>query len=143
MLIDRNSKLLRANGKEVGVEDVKENMFFIQNELKNNIHVKLDNHKYTGYLYTITTANKEYKIFSGTHILTSQGYLSIEKIYSFNEKLDLMLLITRNSDYGIVSTYFASNRVFAVERELVENYDCYKVSNTQLVVDSLICVDNS
>ena len=48
MLIDKNSKLLRANGKEVGVEDVKENMFFIQNELKNNVHVKLDNHKYTG-----------------------------------------------------------------------------------------------
>ena len=79
MLIDKNSKLLRANGKEVGVEDVRENMFFIQNELKNNIHVKLDNHKYTGYLYTITTANKEYKVFSGTNILTSQGYRSIEK----------------------------------------------------------------
>ena len=143
MLIDKNSKLLRANGKEVGVEDVKENMFFIQNELKNNIHVKLDSHKYTGYLYTITTANKEYKVFSGTNILTSQGYLSIEKIYSFNAKLDLMLLTTRNSDYGIVSTYFASNRVFAVNRELVENYGCYKASNPQLVVDSLICVDNS
>ena len=56
---------------------------------------------------------------------------------------DLMLLITRNSDYGIVSTYFASNRVFAVERELVEDYDCYNISNAQLVVDSLICVDNS
>ena len=143
MLIDKNSKLLRANGKEVGVEDIRENMFFIQNELKNNIHVKLDNHKYTGYLYTITTANTDYKVFSGTHILTSQGYLSIEKIYSLNTKLDLMLLVTRNTDYGIMSTYFASNRMFAVEREVVEDYECYKVSNVQLVVDSLICVDNS
>ena len=54
-----------------------------------------------------------------------------------------MLLTTRNSDYGIVSTYFASNRVFAANRELVENYGCYNASNPQLVVDSLICVDNS
>lgn len=143
MLIDKDSKLLRANGKEIAIKDVKENMFLIQNELANNIHVKLNDFTYTGYLYTITTANREYKLFSGTHVLTSQGYLSIEKIYSLNTKLDLMLLVTRNTDYGIMSTYFASNRVFAVEREVVENYDCYKVSNTQLVVDSLICVDNS
>lgn len=143
MLIDKNSKLLRANGKEIAVKDVKENMFLIQNELANNIHVKLNDFTYTGYLYTITTANREYKLFSGTHVLTSQGYLSIEKIYSLNTKLDLMLLVTRNTDYGIMSTYFASNRVFAVEREVVEDYECYKVSNAQLVVDSLICVDNS
>lgn len=143
MLIDKDSKLLRANGKEIAVKDVKENMFLIQNELANNIHVKLNDFTYTGYLYTITTANREYKLFSGTHILTSQGYLSIEKIYSLNTKLDLMLLVTRNTDYGIMSTYFASNRVFAVEREVVEDYECYKVSNAQLVVDSLICVDNS
>lgn len=143
MLIDKDSKLLRANGREIAVKDVKENMFLIQNELANNIHVKLNDFTYTGYLYTITTANREYKLFSGAHVLTSQGYLSIEKIYSLNTKLDLMLLVTRNTDYGIMSTYFASNRVFAVEREVVEDYDCYKVSNTQLVVDSLICVDNS
>lgn len=143
MLIDKDSKLLRANGKEIAVKDVKENMFLIQNELANNIHVKLNDFTYTGYLYTITTANREYKLFSGTHILTSQGYLSIEKIYSLNTKLDLMLLVTRNTDYGIMSTYFASNRMFAVEREVVEDYECYKVSNAQLVVDSLICVDNS
>lgn len=143
MLIDKDSKLLRANGREIAVKDVKENMFLIQNELANNIHVKLNDFTYTGYLYTITTANREYKLFSGTHVLTSQGYLSIEKIYSLNTKLDLMLLVTRNTDYGIMSTYFASNRVFAVEREVVEDYECYKVSNTQLVVDSLICVDNS
>lgn len=143
MLIDKDSKLLRANGKEIAVKDVKENMFLIQNELANNIHVKLNDFTYTGYLYTITTANREYKLFSGTHVLTSQGYLSIEKIYSLNTKLDLMLLVTRNTDYGIMSTYFASNRVFAVEREVVEDYECYKVSNAQLVVDSLICVDNS
>ena len=143
MLIDKDSKLLRANGKEIAVKDVKENMFLIQNELANNVHVKLNDFTYTGYLYTITTANREYKLFSGTHVLTSQGYLSIEKIYSLNTKLDLMLLVTRNTDYGIMSTYFASNRVFAVEREIVEDYKCYKVSNAQLVVDSLICVDNS
>lgn len=143
MLIDKDSKLLRANGKEIAVKDVKENMFLIQNELANNVHVKLNDFTYTGYLYTITTANREYKLFSGTHVLTSQGYLSIEKIYSLNTKLDLMLLVTRNTDYGIMSTYFASNRIFAVEREVVEDYECYKVSNVQLVVDSLICVDNS
>lgn len=143
MLIDKDSKLLRANGKEIAIKDVKENMFLIQNELANNVHVKLNDFTYTGYLYTITTANREYKLFSGTHVLTSQGYLSIEKIYSLNTKLDLMLLVTRNTDYGIMSTYFASNRMFAVEREVVEDYECYKVSNVQLVVDSLICVDNS
>ena len=143
MLIDKDSKLLRANGKEIAVKDVKENMFLIQNELANNVHVKLNDFTYTGYLYTITTANREYKLFSGTHVLTSQGYLSIEKIHSLNTKLDLMLLVTRNTDYGIMSTYFASNRMFAVEREVVEDYECYKVSNVQLVVDSLICVDNS
>ena len=143
MLIDKDSKLLRANGKEIAIKDVKENMFLIQNELANNVHVKLNDFTYTGYLYTITTANREYKLFSGTHVLTSQGYLSIEKIYSLNTKLDLMLLVTRNTDYGIMSTYFASNRIFAVEREVVEDYECYKVSNVQLVVDSLICVDNS
>lgn len=143
MLIDKDSKLLRANGKEIAVKNVKDSMFLIQNELVNNTHVKVSDYNYTGYLYTVTTANREYKLFSGTHVLTSQGYLSIEKIYSLNTKLDLMLLATRNTDYGIVSTYFASNRVFAVEREVVEDYECYKVSNAQLVVDSLICVDNS
>lgn len=143
MLIDKDSKLLRANGKEIAVKDVKDSMFLIQNELVNNTHAKVSDYNYTGYLYTVTTANREYKLFSGTHVLTSQGYLSIEKIYSLNTKLDLMLLVTRNTDYGIVSTYFASNRVFAVEREVVEDYECYKVSNVQLVVDSLICVDNS
>lgn len=143
MLIDKDSKLLRANGKEIAVKDVKETMFLIQNELANNTHAKVNEFTYTGYLYTITTANREYKLFSGTHILTSQGYLSVEKIYSLNTKLDLMLLATRNTDYGIVSTYFASNRMFAVEREVVEDCECYKVSNAQLVVDSLICVDNS
>lgn len=143
MLIDKDSKLLRANGKEIAVKDVKDSMFLIQNELVNNTHAKVSDSNYTGYLYTVTTANREYKLFSGTHVLTSQGYLPIEKIYSLNTKLDLMLLVTRNTDYGIVSTYFASNRVFAVEREVVEDYECYKVSNAQLVVDSLICVDNS
>lgn len=142
MIIHKDAELLKVNGRFVKVSEVKSNNSFIKDELSRTVNVEPQNYKYSGLIYEITTANKVYTIFEGTEILTSVGYVPIEKLKDLLiKKPSLMLVTPKMSTYGTISTYFSSNRVFDVTSYDVKDLECYTVYANELVVDALICVD--
>ena len=142
MIIHQDAELLKVNGRFVKVSEIKSNNLFIKDELSRTVNVEPQKYKYSGLIYEITTANKVYTIFEGTEILTSVGYVPIEKLKDLLiKKPSLMLVTPKMSTYGTISTYFSSNRVFDVTSYDVKDLECYTVYANELVVDALICVD--
>lgn len=142
MIIHKDAELLKVNGRFVKVSEIKSNNLFIKDELSRTVNVEPQKYKYSGLIYEITTANKVYTIFEGTEILTSVGYVPIEKLKDLLiKKPSLMLVTPKMSTYGTLSTYFSSNRVFDVTSYDVKDFECYTVYVNELVVDALICVD--
>lgn len=142
MLIDKSSILLRANGKYILAQDLKNTMFVIEDETSNGAKATLNDYVYSGDIYTVRTLSKEFKIFDGTTLLTNIGYLNINELYSnFENGMSLMLLKPTTTSYGRMFTSYFNSKIIYIGKEYVKDYKCFNVANKKIIVNSLVCRD--